>query len=147
MELTEKQLRGIIKESVMKALSENKYDMYDSGVLRYRGTGSKESSDRVRKIMDKSEPYPPAKTPGNIYKAGDGLYKTNKSSWDKAKETFGGEKAFSSDGDSFEGFMKPLNDKIDKMPYDSPNARKLNDLKDMFREAYKKWTEKYRDEN
>ena len=43
--------------------------------------------------------------------------------------------------------MKPLNDKIDKMPYDSPNARKLNDLKDMFREAYKKWTEKYRDEN
>ena len=53
IKLNEEQIREMIKESVKRVLNEAKTDYLDSGLDDYRGTGSEESEERMRKIKDK----------------------------------------------------------------------------------------------
>ena len=134
IKLNEEQIREMIKESVKRVLNEAKTDYLDSGLDDYRGTGSEESEERMRKIKDKRLGSYCAnfRNPG---KCG-----ANKSSYDLAIDSYGGRNS-KCQYQVFDSFIQPLLDKMKELKEtgDVEAYEKLSSLCNKLYRTYRDW--------
>ena len=102
VKIDENALKSIITESVKKALNERYLDIVDSGVGDYKGTGSKESDERMSKIRSKRQSGEKKFTDPSVALPGNAPYMKhdkegnpvdtvfNDSTWMHAQKSFGG---------------------------------------------------------
>lgn len=143
--LSEDALRNIIMENVKKTLKESRLDLVDSGMFDYKGTGTPESKDRVKKIRDKrkelgNKPGLDLRPSANIEIPGNNLKNIDKTTYDGARLSFGGRRA-KYKAQSFEELVKPLYDKIFELPEDSPQRKRMWNLYFRFQREYNEWAE------
>lgn len=143
--LNEDKLRRIIAECVNEALGEGKFDVVGSGLDDYQGTGSEESTERLKKIREKSKKLngydPSVKMPGRVHEKN-----VQTDCWSNALRSFGGPKAKDSFA-SFDELVKPLHDKLYSVPNGIENDEAHKALSRLYWDmyvVYKDWAEKNR---
>lgn len=146
--LNESELRKIIAESVRNILRESKSDLWDSGTMDYKGTGSEESKARVERMKQlRVNRSPDTDSPGKIWykrdEKGDftGIG-SNDSTWKHTTKSFGGETA-KGRVDAFKELVKPLYDKYLSMPIGSKAAKAFQDLYLDLYSTYHDWARKH----
>lgn len=141
--LNEAKLRSIIMGQVKKALKESHGDFVDSGVFDYQGTDSPESKERTKQIRDRRKNLGPEyQNAARFHVPGKNWEKNkDKTPYDIARKKFGGLHAKSLGG-AFDELVKPLADKIVKLPEGSPQRERLWDLYMKFLETYIDWSGK-----
>ena len=89
MKIKESQLKNMIAKAINEAVDESRFDYLGSGMDAYQGTGSKESDERVKKIRSKWPKYHDTES-GPTIEAPAGKYDKNKTTYDNAKQSYGG---------------------------------------------------------
>ena len=144
MKIKESQLKNMIAKAINEAVDESRFDYLGSGMDAYQGTGSKESDERVKKIRSKWPKYHDTES-GPTIEAPAGKYDKNKTTYDNAKQSYGGLDAKDS-YEVFKEFIKPVDEKWWELHQrgNEEAAQRLYNLRSRFHSAYMDWAKEYK---